>query len=29
VDLAGTVEPAKAEKEGFIYRGLGKGTWKK
>lgn len=29
VDLAGTVEPAKAEKEGFVYRGLGRGTWKK
>jgi dTDP-alpha-D-glucose dehydrogenase len=29
VDLAGTVEPAKAEKEGFIYRGLGRGIRKK
>jgi UDP-N-acetyl-D-mannosaminuronate dehydrogenase len=29
VDLTGTVEPAKAEKEGFIYRGLGRGMRKK
>ena len=29
VDLTGTLEPQKAEKEGFIYRGLGRGTGKK
>jgi UDP-N-acetyl-D-mannosaminuronate dehydrogenase len=29
VDLAGIVEPQKVEKEGFIYRGLGRGTGKK
>ena len=29
VDLAGVVEPEKVEKEGFTYRGLGRGTWKK
>ncbi len=27
VDLAQIVNPAKAEKEGFIYRGLGRGVW--
>jgi nucleotide sugar dehydrogenase len=29
VDLTGTFEPAKVEKEGFIYRGLGRGVWTK
>jgi nucleotide sugar dehydrogenase len=29
VDLEKIVEPAKAEKEGFIYRGLGRGVWTK
>ena len=29
VDLTGIVEPQKVEKEGFIYRGLGRGTGKK
>ncbi|MBS7614756.1 nucleotide sugar dehydrogenase [Candidatus Bathyarchaeota archaeon] len=29
VDLAHIVNPAKAMKEGFIYRGLGRGVWKK
>jgi UDP-N-acetyl-D-mannosaminuronic acid dehydrogenase len=29
VDLAGVVEPQKAEAEGFIYRGLGRGLTKK
>ncbi|MGA3191542.1 MAG: nucleotide sugar dehydrogenase [Candidatus Bathyarchaeia archaeon] len=29
VDLERVVEPAKAEKEGFIYRGLGRGVWTK
>jgi UDP-N-acetyl-D-mannosaminuronic acid dehydrogenase len=29
VDLAGLIEPAKAENEGFIYRGIGRGVWKK
>lgn len=29
IDLAGTVEPCKAEEAGFTYRGLGRGTWKK
>ncbi len=29
IDLAGTVEPIKAKNEGFIYRGLGRGAWKK
>lgn len=28
VDLSGTIEPSKALKEGFIYRGLGRGAWK-
>jgi nucleotide sugar dehydrogenase len=27
VDLAHVVDPRKAEKEGFIYRGLGRGVW--
>ncbi len=29
VDLEGIMEPEKVEKEGFIYRGLGRGVWKK
>ena len=29
VDLTGTLDPEKAETEGFIYRGLGRGTGKK
>lgn len=29
VDLEGIVEPGKVEKEGFIYRGLGRGIWTK
>jgi nucleotide sugar dehydrogenase len=29
VDLAGIIDPAKAESEGFVYRGLGRGVWKK
>ena len=29
VDLTGTFEPSKVEKEGFIYRGLGRGVWTK
>jgi nucleotide sugar dehydrogenase len=29
VDLEGIIEPEKVEKEGFIYRGLGRGVWKK
>ncbi len=29
VDLTGLVEPSKAEEEGFTYRGLGRGVWKK
>ena len=29
VDLAQIVNPARAEKEGFIYRGLGRGVWSK
>jgi UDP-N-acetyl-D-mannosaminuronic acid dehydrogenase len=27
VDLEGIIEPSKTEKEGFIYRGLGRGVW--
>jgi UDP-N-acetyl-D-mannosaminuronic acid dehydrogenase len=27
VDLAHIVDPAEAEREGFIYRGLGRGVW--
>ena len=27
VDFEGTVEPDKVEKEGFVYRGLGRGVW--
>jgi UDP-N-acetyl-D-glucosamine/UDP-N-acetyl-D-galactosamine dehydrogenase len=29
VDLTGTVEPNSAQEEGFTYRGLGRGAWKK
>lgn len=29
VDLEGIVEPLAVEKEGFIYRGLGRGVWTK
>ena len=29
VDLAGIAEPSKVRSEGFTYRGLGRGTWKK
>ncbi|MCS7123987.1 MAG: nucleotide sugar dehydrogenase [Candidatus Bathyarchaeota archaeon] len=29
VDLEGILDPAKVEAEGFIYRGLGRGVWKK
>jgi len=29
VDLAHIIDPARAEKEGFIYRGLGRGVWSK
>jgi UDPglucose 6-dehydrogenase len=29
VDLVGIVEPSKVEEEGFTYRGLGRGVWKK
>ena len=29
VDLEGIIEPNKVEKEGFIYRGLGRGVWTK
>ncbi|MEM1589990.1 MAG: nucleotide sugar dehydrogenase [Candidatus Bathyarchaeia archaeon] len=29
VDFEGILEPAKVETEGFIYRGLGRGTWRK
>jgi UDP-N-acetyl-D-mannosaminuronic acid dehydrogenase len=29
VDLEGVLEPAKVEAEGFIYRGFGRGVWKK
>ena len=29
VDFEGIVEPDKVEKEGFIYRGLGRGVWTK
>jgi nucleotide sugar dehydrogenase len=27
VDIGHVVDPAKAEKEGFVYRGLGRGVW--
>jgi UDP-N-acetyl-D-mannosaminuronic acid dehydrogenase len=29
VDLEGVAEPSKIEKEGFVYRGLGRGIWTK
>jgi nucleotide sugar dehydrogenase len=29
VDFVGVLEPEKLEMEGFIYRGLGRGVWKK
>ena len=29
VDLEGIAEPSKIEKEGFVYRGLGRGVWTK
>jgi nucleotide sugar dehydrogenase len=29
VDLEGIFEPDKVEKEGFVYRGLGRGVWKR
>ena len=29
VDLEGIIEADKVEKEGFIYRGLGRGIWTK
>ena len=29
VDLEGIVEPDKVEREGFVYRGLGRGVWTK
>ena len=29
VDLAHIIDPAEAEREGFIYRGLGRGVWSK
>ncbi|RLI12953.1 hypothetical protein DRO35_01740 [Candidatus Bathyarchaeota archaeon] len=29
VDLVHIVDPERAEKEGFIYRGLGRGVWKR
>jgi len=29
VDFEGIMEPERVEKEGFIYRGLGRGVWKK
>jgi len=29
VDCEGIIEPSKVEKEGFIYRGLGRGVWTK
>jgi nucleotide sugar dehydrogenase len=29
VDLEGIIEPEEVEKEDFIYRGLGRGVWKK
>jgi UDP-N-acetyl-D-mannosaminuronate dehydrogenase len=29
VDFEGVVDPKKVEMEGFIYRGLGRGVWKK
>ena len=29
IDLAGIIEPSKVQGEGFVYRGLGRGAWKK
>lgn len=29
IDLEGVAEPSKIEKEGFVYRGLGRGVWTK
>lgn len=29
IDLAHIINPSRAEKEGFIYRGLGRGVWSK
>jgi hypothetical protein len=29
VDFEGVLDPEKVEAEGFIYRGLGRGVWKK
>ncbi|MCW4020875.1 MAG: nucleotide sugar dehydrogenase [Candidatus Bathyarchaeota archaeon] len=29
VDLAQVVSPSRAEKEGFVYRGLGRGVWQR
>ena len=29
VDFEGVIDPEKVENEGFIYRGLGRGVWKK
>jgi hypothetical protein len=29
VDFEGIIEVDKVEKEGFIYRGLGRGVWTK
>jgi len=29
VDMGHVIDPAKAEKEGFVYRGLGRGVWTK
>jgi len=29
VDMGQVVDPAKAEKAGFVYRGFGRGVWTK
>jgi nucleotide sugar dehydrogenase len=29
VDMGGVIDPTKAEREGFVYRGLGRGVWTK
>jgi UDP-N-acetyl-D-mannosaminuronate dehydrogenase len=29
IDMGQVIEPEKAEKEGFVYRGLGRGVWTK
>jgi len=29
IDVAGVLEPSKVEKEGMVYRGLGRGSWTK